>query len=871
MTEVLRGRGRTRRLCIGMSTHITLSRLKFAEKTWPEMVTILKKVKRSAESSEEYFRADKDTKHKIKDLGNFVLGKFVDDHRLASKCVFRDAITLDMDDLPVAFDWKTEVQNALEGYAFLAYTTFSHTENAPKIRILIPTDRAMSPEEYEPVARLVAEKIRIDSTDPISFVVAQAMFWPGCPKDGSVEFLESPEGSEFIPVEDLLDEYLDWKDQSEWPFGAHENRRGVNNLGKKAQDPREKNGVIGAFCRIYGIRAAVENWLSDVYLPGDSESRYTYASGSTSNGAVIYGEDDQDDLFLYSNHSTDPCGQQLVNAWDLVRIHLFGHLDSGTAESIPVNRRPSTKEMIQFAKDLDEVTVEWAKSRRPVVGFDDITEELDQIEPESSEKAEDKPDLPVDRAYFDLGPNPLGLYDDAPDMMMDTRPRVADPSKSGDSPEWLGDVTSLLSMTGGQDPAFNARSLDNLVKILSRDRYLAGAIRYNQFSSTKVITKNILGIEIENPIFGKPIEDVFYLQVKLYIERVYGMMPSTTLVQEAIHVVALNRPFNPVKDALNSEKYPWDGVCRIDEWLIEYLGAEDNELNRAIGRKFWIQLVQRALNPGHKCDHMIVLEGPQGIGKSTILRTVAMGFFTDALGLGMEDKEIIEVTRAALIAEIAEMSVRRKSVIEHTKHLITRQTDRARLAYAREAQDFPRTFVLAGTTNDTDYLEDHSGNRRFWPVWTTKADVSRIKPVVWQMYREAQAYVEAGEVNYLSEPGLIADLTARQRRSTFDSGNTAAIIEWLNTPIDENYWDRPVGSMEDLNAKKVMRDKVHPKEIWVQALGESPNRYNKAAARLVTLEMSRVPGWVKSEKCMRFGRRFEYGRGYVRGDQWLNL
>lgn len=862
MAELLHGKGTTRPFLMGVASHISLSRLKTSNKTWGEVVATLKKYKRAPQTQAEYNSASKDERHKIKDLGHFVLGRFRDDHRLAAKCVWRDAVTIDLDSLPENFNWRAKVDKALRGHAYLAYTTFSHTPEKPKIRVVVPTDRAMSPEEYEPVTRALAERIHLDGTDPRSYAVAQAMFWPGCPADGKVEYSESRAESEFLSVDSVLNDYLDWRDQSEWPFGKDEKKKAVNSTGKKAQDPRVKKGVIGAFCRTYGIRDAIENFLPEVYTPSsDYDNRYTYVNGSTSNGAILYGEDDQDDLFLYSNHATDPAGQQLVNAFDLVRLHLFGDLDQGVKPGTPVSRLSSYKEMVSFAKEQPEVAVELANSNRPRVEFDDLDDQIESfVEKIPEQKA---PSLSFG-SYYTLGPNPFGLYDDAPDMMMDTRCRVPDPSKSDDNPEWLVALKGTLNMVGTENPVFDHSSVDNLVKILSKDAYLRGAFRYNRFIQAKVICKDIFGVPVRNKVNGDRLEDHYYPRAKLYFERVYGMKCPTGLIIEAIEVVSSDNSFNPIQDAFNSPEYPWDGVPRLDTWLSDYLGAEDCPLNRAFAAKSLMQVVRRILDPGCKADHMVILYGSQGVGKSTALRVLGMELYTDAIAWGMDDKEIAEVTAGVIIAEIAELSSRRASAVEHAKHLITRQVERCRPAYARETKDYPRTFALFGTTNTDDFINDPSGNRRYWPVEVRKADCEKLKPVVWQLYREAQARLEAGEKSYLEDPALLADLEVRHKGFTFDSGSSSDIHAFLDQPIAEGHWDRLEGTLPDLDATMVERDRVHPKEIWIHVLGGKDKEFDIRAARRVALEMAKVDGWVKSPNGIRFGRRFNLSRGYVR-------
>ncbi|HER8036799.1 TPA: DNA primase, partial [Streptococcus pyogenes] len=153
----------------------------------------------------------------------------------------------------------------------------------------------------------------------------------------------------FLSVDEVLDTYPDWRDSSFWPESpTHAVKR--QREAKKQGDPLSKKGLIGAFCRNYDIRQAIATFLPEVYEEGTTPDRYTYTEGSTANGLVIY-----DEVFAYSHHGTDPVGDTLVNAYDLVRIHKFGEQDSEAKDNTPTNKLPSSKSMNAFVSDLPEI------------------------------------------------------------------------------------------------------------------------------------------------------------------------------------------------------------------------------------------------------------------------------------------------------------------------------------------------------------------------------------------------------------------------------------------------------------------------------------------------------------------------------------
>ena len=148
------------------------------------------------------------------------------------------------------------------------------------------------------------------------------MFWQSSPKD--VEYYFQEQKGQWANVDELLGMYIDWRDTSLWPT-ADKRLREIGEATKKQEDPRSKKGIVGAFCRTYSISEAIAKYLSEEYTPTADDTRYTYTKGSTAAGLMLY-----DDTFAYSHHGTDPCGGKLSNAFDLVRVHLFGHLDEGS-------------------------------------------------------------------------------------------------------------------------------------------------------------------------------------------------------------------------------------------------------------------------------------------------------------------------------------------------------------------------------------------------------------------------------------------------------------------------------------------------------------------------------------------------------------
>lgn len=207
---------------------------------------------------------------------------------------------------------------------------------------------------------------------------------------------------------------------------------------------------------------------------------------------------------------------------------------------------------------------------------------------------------------------------------------------------------------------------------------------------------------------------------------------------------------HPVRDYLNG--LVWKGVPRLDSWLAQYCGAEKNRYHSLVGAKTLIAAVRRVRRPGCKFDTTLILEGPQGAKKSSVLRTLASdAWFTDGIRVGADPKETIELTCGKWIAEMAELSGMSKRDVNEVKQALSKQSDRARMAYGRFSAEVDRQFILCGTTNNAQYLRDKTGNRRFWCVAVGKINIEALKEDRAQLWAEAAYREKQGEEIFLSE------------------------------------------------------------------------------------------------------------------------
>lgn len=348
---------------INIATGLSIKSTSWKNKSvlWSDFVEKIRKENRTGETYQEFIRATKDEQLKIKDVGGYVGGYLRAGRRKPENIVSRSIVTLDIDFATLDF-WDT--YTLLFDNAAILHSTHKHCKENPRYRLILPLNREVTREEYTPIARKIAGDLNIELFDNTTFQPYRLMFWPSNPKDTEYVF-EHQEGP-WIDPDEILESYIDWKDASLWPVSEAHSAE-VKSLTEKQEDPTEKRGIIGAFCRAYPIEEAIETFLTEEYVKTNLPNRYTYTKGSTSAGLIVY-----ENLFAYSHHGTDPISGKLCNAFDLVRIHKYGNTDKSVKEIEEFIRKdPKVKNLIaeenintarfDFAEDATEINVEWAK------------------------------------------------------------------------------------------------------------------------------------------------------------------------------------------------------------------------------------------------------------------------------------------------------------------------------------------------------------------------------------------------------------------------------------------------------------------------------------------------------------------------------
>lgn len=354
------------------------------EMTFSELAEKVSHPTITSETFEAYQKMDKASQDDLKDVGGFVLGEFKDGKRSNQSLISRSGIALDLDSIGSQEELR-KIIDKLESLAFkfCLYSTRNSSKTNPRIRILFELKRNVNSDEYEYLSRKLCESLGMQYCDKTTVEPARLMYWPSVSSDAINGFIfhKNLENKPLDPDE-FLSQQKDWQDISTWPLFPCEGIGEKKTLNPNVnQDPREKKGIIGLFNRAYSIPEAIETFLPDIYEPSDDPNRYSLIGGSSTKGGVVYGREEYGaDVFFYSFHSTDPYGQKLYSAFDLVRVFKFG--DS--------NQTKSTKEMIEFANNDPKVKEE----RR--------NEVLEKILEAENEEETSKPSIDTKEAYDKL-------------------------------------------------------------------------------------------------------------------------------------------------------------------------------------------------------------------------------------------------------------------------------------------------------------------------------------------------------------------------------------------------------------------------------------------------------------------------------------
>lgn len=751
------------------------------EISWEDFCKRVSTTQTTTETVDEYRKMSKPQQDAIKDVGGFVAGHLKAGRRKNGTVLCRSMLTLDMD------HGSADILDELymfNSHKMCIYSTHKHTPEAPRLRLIMPLTRDVSEDEYPAVARKVAQEIGMDMFDDTTYQPHRLMYWPSTSSNG--EYIYRVMDGDIVDPDYYLGLYDDWRDVSTWPVSSRESEA-VKKTASQQADPLTKDGVVGAFCRTYSIRDAIDKFLKDVYEPSAMEGRYDYIPADSSAGVTII-----DDKFSYSFHATDPACGQLLNAFDVVRVHKFPDDDP----------KKSFKAMAKFASSDEEVKLLIFKEKQ-----ESAAEDFDEEDPDAWKKKLE--------------------YEDKSLQLKNT--------------------------------------LRNLTLILENDPNLRDIV-FNQ---------HLDGMEIKGDVpwkhpskFWRDADDA---QLISYVDENYGTFSQRNF-DIAVAKVTDDRSYHPIREFLQALP-EWDKVKRVDTLLIDYLGAADNKYVRAVTRKTLCAAACRVLNPGCKFDTMLVLNGSQGIGKSTLIAKLGGEWFSDSLSLNdTKDKTAAEKLQGYWILEIGELAGLRKAEVETLRSFLSRQNDIYRASFGKRTTPHPRQCVFFGTTNaESGYLRDTTGNRRFWPVKTPGGGSKRSWDVtqedVLQIWAEVMHYVKAGEKLYL-DPEVEALAKAEQREAMESDEREGLVREYLEALLPDNWDDMDTFERRnfldgtgkaDIGKKgTIRRTQVCNMEIWCECFGKERSNLKRADSNELSGILVKL-GWVRldrKERVANYGPQF---------------
>lgn len=411
-------------------------------------------------------------------------------------------------------------------------------------------------------------------------------------------------------------------------------------------------------------------------------------------------------------------------------------------------------------------------------------------------------------------------------------------------------------------------TLDNIVLILRHDEGLQN-VAFNCHRD---------GIDANGGLPWEQIKsgwnDSDYAALKVYLSRNYGVY-SPTKTKDAVVAVAAERAYHPIRDYLNALP-DWDGVKRVETLLTDYFGAEDTGYTRAVIRKTMVAAVARVFRPGTKFDSVLILNGPQGIGKSTFFSKLAGDWFSDSLTLtDMKDKSGPEKLQGYWILELGELAGMRKTDVETVKSFLSRVDDKYRASYGVNVENHPRQCVIVGSTNaETGFLRDITGNRRFWPVKvggvSSKKSWQLTGYEVEQIWAETLVLYAKGEKLYLEGEDAATAVTEQADAMEMDE-REGLVRTYLDTLLPEKWGEMSLYERRnylggsDFGSKldgTVQRNFVCNMEIWCECFGKDGSTMKPADSYAIAAIMRKIEGWEKADRTTFaiYGRQ----RGYKR-------
>lgn len=774
---------------------------------WSEFVNRLGQVVRTNEKFADYMSYAKSQQDELKDVGGFVGGTLRNGRRKSENVIDRYLVTLDLDNIPTG-----ETKNILSivdglGCAYAIYSTRKHCNNAPRLRVIIPLDRPCTPDEYVPIARKIASIIGMQFMDITTFEPSRLMYWPSASVDSEIIYTYGDK--QFVSADGILKMYKNWQDVSEWPIAVGESKQ-KEKLANRQGEPTEKQGIVGAFCRVYNIDSAIEKYLSDQYVSCDLENRYTYLNGSTVAGAVVY----QDGTFLYSHHATDPAGGKLCNAFDLVRYHKFGELDVESKIDTPVTQLPSFKAMCEFALKDEKVVAELNKERyaRALTEFEDSTQTV--IE----------------------------------------------------NNDWMKKL-AISASTGAIQ-----KTIDNVKIILSNDQKIRGAMVFDEFSNKiKIIRPCPWDTNMSN--FKERVwSESDDAGLRLYIEKLYGITGKDR-IQDALSVYLEQNKIHVVRDYLESlvwDGVPRLEHLLIDYFGTADTTYEKAVIRKSLvaavarifkpGTKFDNMIILagkqgigkstflKKLGKAWFSDSIGKFEGKEAYEQ---LRGVWIVEVPELTGFNRTEMSDIKQFLSKQEDIYREAYARRTSIFKrqcvffgttNDNEFLRDKTGNRRFWPVNVGLKVPAKSIFTDLDKEVDQ------------IWAEACELYKNGETLYLDGEEAKIATERQEEHLESNPkeGLIKEFVSRKIVQGF---NEKSIIDrkifWAN--------DRSA-----LQSELIERDRICAAEIWCECFGADIKMMKRQDAVEINGILSTIKEFEKSEKSLRFGPDYGVQKGFIR-------
>ena len=762
---------------------------------WSELLDRMSKTVRTTETVAEYKAMSREQQSERKDQGGFVGGYCNDGSR--SSVRFRSVLCLDADyaDHDLWSDWCM-----FYGNAGAVYSTHKHTPDKPRLRLVVPLSRDVDPEEYQAIGRRVANTLGIDKFDDTSYQPQRVMYWPSTSKDGQFvfEYLDAP----MLNPDEVLSTYHNWRDVSSWPMSSRVAQI-VKSSTSKQKDPLEKGGIVGAFCRAYyPIQTAIEQFIP-TYVPSDDPGRYTYTEGSTAAGVIIY-----DDKFTYSHHATDPASGVLCNAWELVRLHMFGELDANVDPDTQATSRPSYRAMAKMATEDKKVSAQIVADRVEEASLD-FAEEIE-----------------------------------------------------ANGTDWK----QQLKIT---EKGALAQTIENAVIILRNDPQLKDCLAYNEMDHNIVTLKSLPWREVRGESQWIDTDDA---ALRFYLERLYGMQGKDRIFDavNVVALERAFHPVRDYLQSCEWDGVPRVDTLLIDYLGAEdsaYTRAVTRKtLAAAVARiykpgcKFDYMLTLRGRQGLGKSAFIAKLGGKwfsdtfttmQGKDAYEQVQGVWIMEVGELAGMRKAEAETIKLYISKQVDRFRPAYGRRSQEFPRQCVFIG-TTNEAQ--FLRDTTGNRRFWVVDTPNEPTRDMWDELTDEVIKQIWAEAVEIyKRGEPLylsknIEKVAREIQEYYE--EEN--PRAGVVAEYLDKLLPTNWGEMDLYARREWLESSSDQGTEKRAT---------------VCTMEIWAEALGGNPDKIDRYSVKEINEIMSRLSDWRHQGNLKINTQRYGRQRYYTRSEE----